>query len=119
MYKRQLLDGAEQLAAGAGDLSDGAGQLYDGLHTLSGQVPSLLDGIAALDDGAAQLKDGLTKFDEQGVQKLVDAAGGFDQLAGSLRDLTQAAGQYRTYTGLSSSMDGQVTFLYRTEAITS
>lgn len=114
-----LLDGAEQLAAGAGDLSDGAGQLYDGLHTLSGQVPSLLDGIAALDDGAEQLKDGLTKFDEQGVQKLVDAAGGFDELAGSLRDLTQAAGQYRTYTGLSSSMDGQVTFLYRTEAITS
>jgi putative membrane protein len=79
-------------------------------------MPALTDGVDQLTDGAKQLADGLKAFDEQGVEKLVEALDGdLKGLMERLNAMAEAAGAYRTFSGLSGDMDGQVKFLYRTE----
>ena len=114
----ELNTGVDALKNGADSLSAGAGQLYDGILTMKGNAPALIDGVTQLRDGAMELSHGLKEFNEQGVQKLVDAFDG--NLAGlmdrvdALRDVSE---RYSSFSGISSDMDGQVKFIWRTEAV--
>lgn len=114
----ELNNGVTALKNGADGLSTGAGQLYDGILTMKNSAPALIDGVTRLRDGAMELTDGLKEFDEQGVQKLVDAFDG--DLAGlmdrvnALRDVSE---RYNSFSGISADMDGQVKFIWRTEAV--
>ena len=114
----ELNTGVDALKNGADSLSAGAGQLYDGILTMKGSAPALIDGVTQLRDGAMELSDGLKEFNEQGVQKLVDAFDG--NLAGlmdrvdALRDVSE---RYSSFSGISSDMDGQVKFIWRTDAV--
>ncbi len=114
----ELNTGVDALKNGADNLSAGAGQLYDGILTMKGNAPALIDGVTQLRDGAMELSHGLKEFNEQGVQKLVDAFDG--NLAGlmdrvdALRDVSE---RYSSFSGISSDMDGQVKFIWRTEAV--
>ena len=114
----ELNVGVDALKNGADNLSAGAGQLYDGILTMKGSAPALIDGVTQLRDGAMELSHGLKEFNEQGVQKLVDAFDG--NLAGlmdrvdALRDVSE---RYSSFSGISSDMDGQVKFIWRTEAV--
>lgn len=114
----ELNTGIGSVKTGADSLSAGAGQLYDGILTMRNGAPALLDGVTRLRDGAMELTDGLKEFDEQGVQKLVDA---FDGDLGRLMDRVDAvkavSGRYNTFSGVSPDMDGQVKFLWRTESV--
>ena len=114
----ELNVGVDALKNGADNLSAGAGQLYDGILTMKGSAPALIDGVTQLRDGAMELSHGLKEFNEQGVQKLVDAFDG--NLAGlmdrvdALRDVSE---RYSSFSGISSDMDGQVKFIWRTDAV--
>lgn len=118
-------DGSLKLSVGADTLSDGsktlyAGlcELYDGIFQLKNGAPALSDGVTQLRDGALSLSDGLKQFNEQGVQKLVDAVDG--DLAGLLtrvKATVDVSKDYRSFSGLSDGMSGQVKFIYRTDAI--
>ena len=114
----ELNVGVDALKNGADNLSAGAGQLYDGILTMKGNAPALIDGVTQLRDGAMELSHGLKEFNEQGVQKLVDAFDG--NLAGlmdrvdALRDVSE---RYSSFSGISSDMDGQVKFIWRTDAV--
>ena len=111
-----LKDGTDTLEAGAAALYTGANDLYTGAQTVRDAMPALTDGVDQLTDGAKQLADGLKAFDEQGVEKLVEALDGdLKGLMERLNAMAEAAGAYRTFSGLSGDMDGQVKFLYRTE----
>ena len=114
----ELNTGIGSVKTGADSLSAGAGQLYDGILTMQNGAPALLDGVTRLRDGAMELTDGLKEFDERGVQKLVDA---FDGGVGELMDRVDAvkavSQRYNTFSGVSPDMDGQVKFLWRTEAV--
>lgn len=114
----ELNTGIGSVKTGADSLSAGAGQLCDGILTMQNGAPALLDGVTRLRDGAMELTDGLKEFDERGVQKLVDA---FDGGVGELMDRVDAvkavSGRYNTFSGVSPDMDGQVKFLWRTEAV--
>ena len=94
-------------------LSGGAKELRDA-------VPALKSGIRALRDGANTLYQGLGQFDEEGVQKLTEAAGGIEKLAERFRAVSAAAEQYRSFSGDNGgdAMEGTVKFIYRTEEIT-
>lgn len=114
----QLKDGAGQLKSGADSLSGGAGELYGGLAAMQKSVPALVDGVSQLRDGSLELSDGLKEFNEQGVQKLVDAVDG--DLAGLTDrvDALKAVSEgYKSFAGISPDMDGQVKFIWRTEAV--
>ena len=114
----ELNQGAGSLKNGADSLSAGAGQLYDGILTMQNGTPALIDGVTRLRDGAMELTGGLKEFDEQGVRKLADA---FDGDLGELMDRVDAvkavSQRYNTFSGVSPDMDGQVKFLWRTEAV--
>lgn len=114
----ELNTGAASLKNGADGLSAGADQLYSGILTMKNSAPALVDGVTRLRDGAMELTDGLKEFDQQGVQKLVNAFGG--DLGGLMDrlDAVKAVSQrYNSFSGISGGMDGQVTFVWRTDAV--
>lgn len=114
----ELNEGIGTLKSGADSLSAGAGQLYDGILTMQNSAPALIDGVTRLRDGAMELSDGLKQFNDEGVQKLVDA---FDGDLGGLMDRLDAVKAvsegYNTFSGISADMDGQVKFIWRTDAV--
>jgi putative membrane protein len=114
----QLYAGSKTLAEGTGDLKDGASDLYDGVGELKDGVDTLVDGVQQLKDGALQLADGLTQFNEEGVQKLIDAVDGdVEGLILRFKATVDVSKNYRNFSGISDDMDGQVTFIYRTDEI--
>lgn len=114
----ELDQGIGTLKTGADSLSAGAGQLYDGILTMRDSAPALIDGVTQLRDGAMELSDGLKQFNDEGVQKLVDA---FDGDLGGLMDRVDAvkavSERYNSFSGISADMDGQVKFIWRTDAV--
>lgn len=114
---RSLAQGADGLSQGAEALSGGVQQLDGGLQALRKNIPALTDGVKQLRDGAGELADGLEQFNEEGVQKIVDALDGdLEGLADRLEVLTGAAREYRSFSG-GQEADGQVKFIYRTASI--
>lgn len=114
---KQLSAGIDSLNTGAGSLNQGAVQLSAGLQQLRESVPALLDGVTQLHDGAGELSDGLKEFNEKGIQKIVDAFDGdLDLLADRLEATVNAAKNYQSFSG-GNEAEGQVKFIYRTDAI--
>jgi putative membrane protein len=110
----QLYTGATALSDGTGSLKTGASDLYDGVGTLKDGVDAFVDGISRLKDGAGELSDGLVKFNEEGIQKIVDAVDGdVNGLIDRVKATVDVSGNYRNFSGISDSMDGKVTFIYR------
>ena len=65
-----------------------------------------------------RLSDGLNQFNEKGVEKILGAAGeDLDGLALRYKAIIEASENYKTFAGISDDMDGQVKFIYRTDAI--
>ena len=114
----ELDQGVTSLKNGADSLSAGASQLYDGILTMKNSAPALIDGVTQLRDGAMELNDGLKEFDEQGVQKLVDAFDGdLSALSDRVEALRDVSERYNNFSGISGDMDGQVQFIWRTNAV--
>lgn len=110
--------GAKELQTGAKQLSDGMAKLYDGILQLDNGTPALVSGVQQLKDGAMQLNDGLTQFNAEGIQKLSDAVNGdLDTLLARIHATVNAAQNYKTFSGLTDGMDGQVKFIYKTAGI--
>ena len=118
-------DGANKLASGASDLKDGTAQLkdgasalYDGILQLKNGTPALVDGVTELKDGAMQLNEGLQKFNEEGIQKIIDLVDGdLNGIVARLKATIDVSKNYRNFAGISDDMDGQVKFIYRTDEI--
>ena len=120
-------DGASSLASGASDLKDGTAQLkagaatlFDGILQLKNGAPALVDGVSQLKNGAMQLSDGLKKFNEEGVQKIIELADNdMKGIVARLKATIDVSKNYRNFSGISDDMGGQVKFIYRTEEIKS
>ena len=113
-----LKAGTDNLKSGTSRLSTGASELSSGILDLKNATPALADGISQLRDGSMRLSDGLNEFNEQGIQKLVDALGGnLDGLMSRFRATKDVSMHYKNFAGASEDMDGQVKFVYRTEAV--
>ena len=120
-------DGASSLASGASDLKDGTAQLkagaaalFDGILQLKNGAPALVDGVSQLKNGAMQLSDGLKKFNEEGVQKIVELVDNdMKGIVTRLKATIDVSKNYRNFSGISDDMGGQVKFIYRTEEIKS
>lgn len=114
----ELNTGIGSVKNGADSLSAGAGQLYDGALAIQKGAPALIDGVTRLRDGAMELNDGLKEFDEQGVQKLVDAFGGdLGALMDRLDAVKAVSERYNSFSGVGPDMEGQVKFVWRTQAV--
>lgn len=113
-----LQAGAAELQEGASSLSGGASALYQGSLRLKDGIPALTDGMQQLRDGAMQLSDGLKEFNEEGIEKLVDAVDGdLENLLARLRGALDASKRYQSFSGMEDAMDGTVKFIFRTDSI--
>lgn len=118
-------NGADALNAGVGRLKSGSSQLnagmselYNGILKLRDSTPALIDGVTELRDGSLKLSDGLVEFNEEGIQKLVDAVDGdLDDLYTRMKATVDVSKNYRSFSGISDDMAGRVKFVYRTDTI--
>lgn len=114
----ELKTGADALKAGTSELSAGAAELLQGIQTMKDSAPALVDGIMQLRDGSMELSDGLKQFNEEGIQKLIEAVDGdLDGLSNRIRVTADVAKHYTSFSGISEDMDGDVKFIYKTDSI--
>ena len=114
----ELKTGADALKAGTSELSAGAAELLQGIQTMKDSAPALVDGITQLRDGSMELPDGLKQFNEEGIQKLIEAVDGdLDGLSNRIRVTADVAKHYTSFSGISEDMDGDVKFIYKTDSI--
>ena len=114
----ELKTGADALKAGTSELSAGAAELLRGIQTMKDSTPALVDGITQLRDGSMELSDGLKQFNEEGIQKLIEAVDGdLDGLSDRIRVIADVAKNYTSFSGISEHMDGDVKFIYKTDSI--
>ena len=114
----ELKTGADALKAGTSELSAGAAELLRGIQTMKDSTPALLDGITQLREGSMELSDGLKQFNEEGIQKLIEAVDGdLDGLSDRIRVTADVAKHYTSFSGICEDMDGDVKFIYKTDSI--
>ena len=114
----ELKTGADALKAGTSELSAGAAELLQGIQTMKDSAPALVDGITQLRDGSMELSDGLKQFNEEGIQKLIEAVDGdLEGLSDRIRVTADVAKNYTSFSGISEHMDGDVKFIYKTDSI--
>ena len=114
----ELKTGADALKAGTSELSAGAAELLQGIQTMKDSTPALVDGITQLRDGSMELSDGLKQFNEEGIQKLIEAVDGdLEGLSNRIRVIADVAKNYTSFSGISEHMDGDVKFIYKTDSI--
>ncbi len=113
-----LTDGISQLTNGASALVSNNGALTDGASKLSGAASQVREGVEKLDDGSKELMDGMVQFDEDGIQKLMDAYDGdVKTLLNKLEAVANAGKDYQTFTKTAEGTKGSVKFIFRTEAV--
>lgn len=113
-----LKEGTANLKGGAGSLDSGAGDLYNGILSLKDGSDALAGGVKQLRDGSMELSDGLKQFKEEGIQKLADVVDGdLNGLITRLRATSDVSKNYKSFSGISDEMEGQVKFIYRTDSI--
>lgn len=117
--------GAAQLKAGTVALKDGTAQLYsgadelcNGILTMRNGAPALTEGIKQLQSGSMQLSGGLKEFNDKGIKRLADYVDGdLDGLVTRVKAVGDVSRSYRSFSGISDDMDGEVKFIYRTDSV--
>ena len=113
---RELAAGAAQLSEGQTAVSSGAKELAAGMESLENASGQLIGGIGQLDKGAVELSTGMKQFYSQGIQKLVQLYNSdLKGITENVDSVIKAGKQYKSFTQLPESMDGNVKFIYKTE----
>lgn len=113
-----LNSGAADLDNGVAELKAGVDKLYNGVLTLKNNTPALVNGVTQLRDGSMELSNGIKQLNEEGIEKLVELVNGdLDGLISRLKATVDVSKNYRSFAGISEDMDGQVKFIYKTDAI--
>ena len=116
----KLSSGATELKAGTEKLKSGSAQLYDGALKIKDGVPALVDGVSKLKDGSMKLSDGLDKLNKEGISKIVDLVDGdIGNTLDRLKATVDVSKKYKSFSGISEDMDGEVKLIYRTQEIKS
>ncbi len=113
-----LISGVNQLSDGSKTLVGNNAALNDGVKKLSDGAGDIADGVGQLSDGAHQLADGIVEFNEEGIEKILNAYNGdIEPLVERIQAVLDAGADYQTYTDLADGMDGSVRFVYKTAAV--
>ena len=115
---KQLQDGTNQLAAGANTLVSNNDTLNSGAAQLVNGTSQIVDGVNKLDTGSHTLADGMVEFNEQGINKIVNAyKGDLKPLANRLQAMIDAGEDYQSYSDITDGANGSVKFIYKLDSI--
>ena len=108
----------KKLGTGMTQLNNGAKQLDAATDKVVSGTGKLKDGTGKLFSGAKKLNDGFTKFREKAIDKLMDFYNNdLKSMVDRLQDVMDAGKEYKSFSGIDSSMDGEVKFIIETEAV--
>lgn len=115
---KQLVDGSNTLVANNAQLNSGASQLADGTNQIVLGVDQLTTGSKTLSDGAHTLADGMVQFNEEGINKILDAYNGdLKPFTNKLQAVIDAGEEYQTYSAIADGQTGSVKFIYKLASI--
>lgn len=120
-----LVTGAAALSAGTQSLAEkvptlvnGVNALNEGAGKLKNGTGAIVDGVGSLGDGAHELAEGIVTFNEEGIEKIVNAYhGDIEPLMKRLQDVLDAGEDYQSYAGIADGVNGNVKFIYKTDAV--
>lgn len=115
---KQLVDGSNILVANNAQLNSGASQLADGTNQIVSGVDQLTTGSKTLSEGAHTLADGMVQFNEEGINKILDAYNGdLKPFTNKLQAVIDAGEEYQTYSAIADGQTGSVKFIYKLASI--
>lgn len=115
---KQLVDGSNTLVANNAKLNSGASQLADGTNQIVSGVDQLTTGSKTLSEGAHTLADGMVQFNEEGINKILDAYNGdLKTFTNKLQAVIDAGEEYQTYSVIADGQTGSVKFIYKLASI--
>lgn len=115
---KQLVDGSNTLVANNAQLNSGASQLADGTNQIVSGVDQLTTGSKTLSEGAHTLADGIVQFNEEGINKILDAYNGdLKSFTDKLQAVIDAGEEYQTYSAIADGQTGSVKFIYKLASI--
>ena len=115
---KQLVDGSNTLVANNAQLNSGASQLADGTNQIVSGVDQLTTGSKTLSEGAHTLADGMVQFNEEGINKIIDAYNGdLKPFTDKLQAVIDAGEEYQTYSAIADRQTGSVKFIYKLASI--
>ncbi len=115
---KQLVDGSNTLVANNTQLNSGASQLADGTNQIVSGVDQLTTGSKTLADGAHTLADGMVQFNEEGINKILDAYNGdLKPFTDKLQAVIDAGEEYQTYSAIADGQTGSVKFIYKLASV--
>ncbi len=108
-----LAEGSQTVVDGASKLNNGANTLVNGLGTLKDGSDKLQDGVQQLSNGSQELNSGMVKFNEEGINKLVNQfSGDTNELLNKINTMLDNSKEYNNFSGISENMDGEVKFVF-------
>lgn len=115
---KQLVDGSNTIVANNAQLNSGASQLADGTNQIVSGVDQLTTGSKTLSEGAHTLADGMVQFNEEGINKILDAYNGdLKPFTDKLQAVIDAGEEYQTYSAIADGQTGSVKFIYKLASI--
>ena len=115
---KQLVDGSNTLVANNAQLNSGASQLADGTNQIVSGVDQLTTGSKTPSEGAHTLADGMVQFNEEGINKILDAYNGdLKPFTDKLQAVIDAGEEYQTYSAIADGQTGSVKFIYKLASI--
>lgn len=115
---KQLVDGSNTLVVNNAQLNSGASQLADGTNQIVSGVDQLTTGSKTLSEGAHTLADGMVQFNEEGINKILDAYNGdLKPFTDKLQAVIDAGEEYQTYSAIADGQTGSVKFIYKLASI--
>ena len=115
---KQLVDGSNTLVANNTQLNSGASQLAGGTNQKVSGVDQLTTGSKTLSEGAHTLADGMVQFNEEGINKILDAYNGdLKPFTDKLQAVIDAGEEYQTYSAIADGQTGSVKFIYKLASI--
>lgn len=115
---KQLVDGSNTLVANNAQLNSGASQLADGTNQIVSGVDQLTTGSKTLSEGTHTLADGMVQFNEEGINKILDAYNGdLKPFTDKLQAVIDAGEEYQTYSAIADGQTGSVKFIYKLASI--
>lgn len=115
---KKLVDGLNTLVANNAQLNSGASQLADGTNQIVSGVDQLTTGSKTLSEGAHTLADGMVQFNEEGINKILDAYNGdLKPFTNKLQAVIDAGEEYQTYSAIADGQTGSVKFIYKLASI--
>lgn len=115
---KALADGTQTLYNSVPTLTSGIKQLVDGTNQIVSGVDQLTTGSKTLSEGAHTLADGMVQFNEEGINKILDAYNGdLKPFTDKLQAVIDAGEEYQTYSAIADGQTGSVKFIYKLASI--